>query len=43
MVCVARLEFIKQYGYGTVLGDPLDVLGEHRRMKCRMAGAADDE
>ena len=31
--CKARLEFIKEHGYGTVLGDPLDVIGEHFRLK----------
>jgi hypothetical protein len=28
----ARMEFIREHGHETVLGNPIDVLSEHRRL-----------
>jgi hypothetical protein len=37
----ARMEFIREHGHETVLGDPFDVLTEHRRLI--MLGVADGD
>jgi hypothetical protein len=35
--CEARLEYVRQHGDGTVLGDPLDVIRGHAEYKRRHA------
>ena len=39
--CEARLAYVHEHGYDTPLGGPIEVLGEHRRLK--LAGMADGE
>jgi hypothetical protein len=35
--CKARSAFIREHGHNTALGDPLDVIAQHRDMKIRWA------